>query len=124
MFENLLERVMDQFKAAIVEGRGLDPKAVESFADGRIMTGEEAVELGLADKLGSFNDAVKAVGMMTGLGSAPELFTPQKDNFFTRYLGADVDSKSLFPAIFSQLVKIYELAGKPLYMMPSYMHAL
>ena len=120
LFESLLEKVLDQFKESIVQGRGLDPKLVDSIADGRIMTGAEAVELGLADKIGSFNDAIKTIGTLTGLGSTPELFVPMKDNFFTRYLGSDMNSQSLFPHFLNKLLDIQQLSGKPLYILPSY----
>jgi len=66
LFENLLDGVLSQFKKAIVEGRGLDPQVVDSFSDGRIFTGEEALSMGLVDQIGGFNDAVRSLGQVSG----------------------------------------------------------
>ncbi|MCY4513191.1 MAG: signal peptide peptidase SppA [Bdellovibrionales bacterium] len=120
IFENLMEDVLEQFKSAIVEGRGLDPKVVEAFTDGRVFTGEYAVQIGLADKTGFFNEAIKVIGELTGLGSAPELFSPSKDKGLFKYLG-DLDSKAVIPSSFERFLSFYRLSGKPLYIMPSYL---
>ena len=42
----------------MVEGRDLPEEEVRAVADGRVITGEEAEELGLVDELGNFYDAV------------------------------------------------------------------
>lgn len=120
IFESLMENVLEQFKSAIVEGRGLDPKVVEEFADGRMFTGEYAVQVGLADKTGFFNEAVKVIGELTGLGSSPELFSPAKDKGLFKYFG-DLDSKAIIPPSLEQFLTFYHLSGKPLYIMPSYL---
>ena len=121
LFENLMDRILEQFRDAIVEGRGLDPKVVDSFADGRIFTGEQAVEMGLADKIGTLNEAVKLIGSLTGLGSDPVLFKPVKQSPFSRYFGlSDADSKTSVSDAFKKIFNFYQLSGKPLYIMPSY----
>ena len=55
----VLDEVLNQFKNDIVKGRNLDPDLVDQNADGRIFTGEKAVELGFADKIGNFSDAIE-----------------------------------------------------------------
>ena len=67
LFENLMENTLDQFKEAIIKGRKLSPKIVEAFSDGRIFSGKEAFEFGLVDSLGSFNQAIRAIGEEDGL---------------------------------------------------------
>ena len=123
IFESLMESVLEQFKSAIVEGRGLDPKAVERFADGRVFTGEEAVRLGLADKTGFFNSAVKIIGELTGLGAQPKLFSPSKEGILFKYLG-DMESRSFVPSVFKGFPAFYRLTGRPLYIVPSYLTGL
>ena len=123
IYENLMDGVLDQFKSAIVEGRGLSAKDVEKFADGRVFTGEEAVRIGLADKTGSFNEAVKIIGRLTGLGSSPELFSPAKDTVLSKYFG-DIGSASFpFFSVLERFFGFYQLSGKPLYMSPSHFGA-
>lgn len=122
IFENTLDNVLEQFKSAIVAGRNLSEAAVDQIADGRLMTGEEALELGFADNIGSFNDAIKEAGKMAGLGSNPPLFSPIEDNFFTRYFDNKNSSlHSLLKPILSKVKALNSLSGQPLYMLPSYL---
>lgn len=80
-----LERVASEthldFISAIAKGRGLDPKKVLEFADGRIIIGREAVALGLVDKLGDVYDAGKEVYVILGKplaeGTEPKFYYPQ-----------------------------------------------
>ena len=58
LFQALVDNVHGQFVKAVVQGRGLERSRVEAVADGRLLTGEQALELGLVDKLGNFQDAV------------------------------------------------------------------
>ena len=126
LIENMMDAIHSQFKQVIVEGRGLKPAFVEKFSDGRVFTGAEAVELGLADKLGNYNEAVRAIGKLSGLGSEPHLFTPEDHSFFgnfRKYFGSDgaFSSRSSF---INHLVKFMfheDLKGKPLFILPSYL---
>lgn len=124
LFETLMENTMDQFKTAIINGRNLDPKAVEAFSDGRIFSGEEALNFELVDAIGSFNQAIRAIGERTGLGSTPHLFDPgaktSYEKFFESFSGK---SPFLLNTFFSKLSKIDQLAGQPLYILPSYISA-
>jgi protease-4 len=47
-----------RFKQVVAEGRGMTEEDVERIARGRIWTGAQAVEIGLADELGDFDRAV------------------------------------------------------------------
>ncbi|MGD1872768.1 MAG: signal peptide peptidase SppA [Mastigocoleus sp.] len=59
--QNILQELIDtsyqQFVKAVAEGRNLEEGTVRSFADGRIFTGEQALELGVVDRLGTEEDA-------------------------------------------------------------------
>ncbi len=120
LFENLMENAMDQFKKAIVDGRNLNPKAVEAFSDGRVFSGKTAFELGLVDSIGSFNQAVRAIGEETGLGSTPHLFDPGAKSPYERFFESFSGKSFLFEKLFSLFNKFEKLSGKPLYILPSY----
>ena len=126
LIENMMDVVHAQFKQVIIEGRGLKPGFVERFSDGRVFTGAEAVELGLADELGTYNEAVRAIGKLSGLGSDPHLFTPEDHSFlgnFKKYFGGS-GAFSSRPVFISQLIKFMfqeNLRGKPLFILPSYL---
>ena len=80
LFQDLLNDVLTQFKAAIVEGRNMKPEVLDQYADGRVFTGSQAVKLGFADSVGTWDDARRTLGQMTGLGDNPEVFKVKKRN--------------------------------------------
>ena len=79
LFQNLIDGVHTQFVEAVVESRKLEENVVRKYADGRVFTGETAVSLGFADQVGTFDDAVRTVGELAGLGTKPKLFEPPKE---------------------------------------------
>ena len=69
--KNILQEMIDtsyqQFVQTVAEGRNLAVEAVKSFADGRIFTGQQAVELGIVDRLGTEEDARRWAAELAGL---------------------------------------------------------
>jgi protease-4 len=57
ILQELIDTSYGQFVATVAEGRNLDVEAVRNFADGRIFTGQQALELGMVDRLGTEEDA-------------------------------------------------------------------
>ncbi len=58
-FQSIVDESYDLFLSAIIEGRSMDKKELRKLADGRIYTGKQAVENGLADELGYVEDAIE-----------------------------------------------------------------
>lgn len=111
----MMDEVLEQFKSAIIEGRGLSKEVVDENADGRIFTGKRAVELGFADKLGSFSDALDLAKEMTGEKDL-EVYDPNKDKpAFFKYLEGASDKISIGQV--QELLRL-QLFGKPLFLMP------
>ncbi|MBW1840211.1 MAG: signal peptide peptidase SppA [Deltaproteobacteria bacterium] len=67
ILQNLVNQIQDQFVTAVSEGRKMNRAEVESLADGRIFSGEEAKSLGLVDRLGNLDDAIEWAGRMGGI---------------------------------------------------------
>ncbi|WP_017327890.1 signal peptide peptidase SppA [Synechococcus sp. PCC 7336] len=57
ILQSLIDTTYNQFVATIAEARKLSLATVHAFADGRIFTGEQALELGMVDRLGTEADA-------------------------------------------------------------------
>ncbi|MDB9529896.1 signal peptide peptidase SppA [Oscillatoria sp. CS-180] len=57
ILQELIDVSYGQFVRTVAEARGLPEEQVRSFADGRIFTGEQALELGVVDRLGTEEDA-------------------------------------------------------------------
>lgn len=67
-FERMIADTYALFKARVGEGRGLSPEQVEEVARGRVWSGTDALEQGLVDELGGFEDAVARAEQLAGLG--------------------------------------------------------
>jgi protease-4 len=69
--EIILQELIDtsylQFVQTIADARSLGIETVKSFADGRIFTGQQAVELGVVDRLGTEEDARRWTAELVGL---------------------------------------------------------
>jgi protease-4 len=51
----------------VAEGRGMTKADVDSIGQGRVWSGEDALELGLIDVLGGLEDAIEIAAEMAGL---------------------------------------------------------
>ena len=73
----ILQAVVDNgyanFIEIVAEGRGLSEAAVREFADGRIFSGEQAVELGLIDAVGYEEDAIASAAELGGITGEPRV---------------------------------------------------
>ena len=67
ILQSLIDNTYEQFVNTVAESRHLDPEVVKTFADGRIFTGEQAVEFGVVDRLGSEEDARLWLAELAGL---------------------------------------------------------
>ncbi len=69
--KNILQELIDisyqQFVQTVAEARKLTVETVRSFADGRIFTGQQALELGIVDRLGTEEDARRWAAELAGL---------------------------------------------------------
>ena len=56
-----------RFTNLVLQGRKLEPDAVEALAQGRVFTGRGALEVGLVDALGGLSDAVESAAQLAGV---------------------------------------------------------
>ncbi|MEM6314527.1 MAG: signal peptide peptidase SppA, partial [Planctomycetota bacterium] len=66
VFETLVAEMFDAF-AAKVQRRSLSTEAWETVSDGRVFTGESALELGMIDGVGQLQDAIARAGELGGV---------------------------------------------------------
>jgi protease-4 len=79
ILDSLVLDVYGQFVDVVAEERRLERTEVERVADGRILSGRQALESRLIDRLGNLRDALAAAGRMAGLGSEPRTARPPED---------------------------------------------
>jgi protease-4 len=118
VFQDLLNDVLAQFKAAIVEGRHMKAEFLDQYADGRVFTGAQAVKLGFADSVGTWDDARQELGKMTGLGDNPEVFKVKKRSQLMQFLGSGASSEaSSLSAVVREVLQT-DLTARPLLLLP------
>ncbi|MBL7200336.1 MAG: signal peptide peptidase SppA [Anaerolineae bacterium] len=71
--QELVDELYDLFVSAVAEGRGMDEAAVRELADGRPYTGQQALQLGLVDALGSLPDAITEAAQMANIEGEPRV---------------------------------------------------
>lgn len=101
MIESRLAATYDVFVSAMARYRDADEDTVRSdMADGRIFVGQQAVDVGLADRLGSLEDAMAA---------AADLADGRDKNFYNKGVNtmklADITTVAQLQEAFPQLAK-------------------
>ena len=78
LIQAVIDNIHSQFVDAIAKGRSMPREKVLALADGRILSGEQALEAGLVDKLGNLYDAIQAAADMAGIEGKPEVLYPKE----------------------------------------------
>lgn len=78
IMQEVIDNVHQQFIQAVVEGRKLDYAKVLQIADGRILTGEQAKNLGLVDQMGNLQDTIDITAKMVGIVGKPNVIYPKR----------------------------------------------
>jgi len=71
IWQAIIDESYDVFVQIIAAGRGLDEAAVRKLADGRVYTGQQALELGLVDNLGNLPKVVGRAAELGGIADDP-----------------------------------------------------
>lgn len=66
-WQGLIDEAYEEFIAVVAEGRKMDKEAVRRLADGRVYIGRQAVDLGLVDAIGYYEDAVAKAAELGGI---------------------------------------------------------
>ena len=67
LFERSLGQIYTKFLERVAESRDMTVDAVDAIGQGRIWTGEAALNAGLVDQLGDLDDAIEIAAEMAGL---------------------------------------------------------
>lgn len=117
LFQEMLDDVLDQFKGAVAEGRHMKPHQLDPYADGRVFTGRKAVQLGFADQVGTWSDALKLIGELSGLGDKPETYKPVRRPSLRELLEDSGDFEMHWKNGVEKLLRMQH-SGMPLYLLP------
>jgi protease-4 len=83
IIQNELNRIYSGFVSRVADGRKKSKAYIDSIGGGHVWIGTDAVQIGLADRIGSFNDAIKAAAKKAKLKDYkvveyPEVIDPWK----------------------------------------------
>lgn len=67
MLQTMVNDIYHQFVQTVADGRHMDEEKVKSIADGRILTGKQAQDLGLVDAMGNYYDALNYAASSGGI---------------------------------------------------------
>jgi protease-4 len=77
LLQTMIDDVQSQFVSAVAQGRHLSLEKVREVADGRIMTGRQALAAGLVDKLGGLETAIDLAAELAGIDDPKVVYPPE-----------------------------------------------
>jgi protease IV len=72
LLQGTVQQTYSQFKAQVHRLRNISNDTLDKYADGRILTGEQAYQIGLVDSLGGYQSALKHLATLCDLPVIPE----------------------------------------------------
>lgn len=79
ILQDLVNELHLQFVNDAAKARGIDVETMLTLADGRVYTGQKALDLNLIDRLGNLDDAVQWVGELAGIKEKLKPVYPKED---------------------------------------------
>ncbi|MBO5699695.1 MAG: signal peptide peptidase SppA [Bacteroidaceae bacterium] len=73
--QNYIEQGYALFLKRVADGRGMTVENLDKIAQGRVWTGEQALEIGLVDSLGTLNDAIQYAAQIAEVGDGYQVKT-------------------------------------------------
>ena len=100
-----IEYGYERFLGIVADSRGMTRDEVDAVAQGRVWTGSQALERGLVDQLGGYDDAIAAAAERAGLEEGAytvEVFEKPLTDFeqFLKDLGLEAEASALQAMVF------------------------
>jgi protease-4 len=76
--QSLIDNMHGQFIHAVAVGRGAKDEDIKKIADGRVWTGQQAIDLKLVDQIADFPGAIKDTAKSVGIKGEPSIVRPVK----------------------------------------------
>ena len=106
IFQGLVDEAYEQFVGIVAEGRDMTTEEVKQLADGRIYTAKQALNNGLIDQIGTYEEAIEDMKSVYSLENCKvEEFEPESSSNLSSLLGILSEQKSLSGLTDAQLIK-------------------
>ncbi len=86
LMQREIERGYETFVTRVAKGRGMKREEVERIAQGRVWTGEQAVDIGLVDSLGDLEDAVSCAARLAHIEHFTRVTYPEVEPWYSTLL--------------------------------------
>ncbi len=86
LMQNYVNRGYELFVKRCADGRKMTKDQIKNIAEGRVWTGEDAMKVGLVDKIGGLNDAIKLAVQKAKLNTYNVSEYPVKEDFATKFM--------------------------------------
>jgi len=70
---DMIDQIYNDFVQIVADGRNLSEETVRELADGRVYTGQQALEHGLVDAVGLTSDAIAKASELGGIEGEPQV---------------------------------------------------
>jgi protease-4 len=110
-FQEGVDSIYQTFLSRVAEGRKMSVQSVDSVGQGRIWTGNQAIKLGLVDRIGGMEDALAAAAKMAKVDGYRIRQFPERINWLERLTGdfsKNVSNQSIRKTIGDDWFRIYE----------------
>jgi protease-4 len=127
-----VDHIYTVFKDRVAKGRRMDTAMVDSFAQGRVWSGRDALRIGLIDGLGDLDRALASAAKLAKLKDYKIATYPEPvdkfESMMRRFGGVSADASAIKLAIEQQLGEDYQyylqvkqlkdINGKAMMLMP------
>jgi protease-4 len=96
LMQNYVNRGYELFVKRCADGRKMTTNQLKAIAEGRVWTGEDALKIGLVDKIGGLQDAIHLATLQAKLKSSELIEYPEKESFekkLMRSFGNDMETR-------------------------------
>jgi len=91
LLQNIVMETYEQFVKAVAEGRHLPVADVRKIADGRVLTGSQAIKVKLVDRIGGMKETVRAAARAGGIKGEPKVVEYRRHRSIYDILGSETE---------------------------------
>jgi protease-4 len=88
IIQNQVDMIYADFKQRVADGRKMDTAYVDSIAQGRVWTGIRASKIGLVDRIGGIDDAIRSAAKLAELKDYNISEYPERKSIFDEIFGS------------------------------------
>jgi protease-4 len=108
LLEGLAQDTYDQFVKDVADNRkNLSVKDADNWANGKIFTGNQALKIGLIDKVGSQNTAEETIKELAPIEGEIEYVSPARPSKLTQWLQGEDAQTSLIESCINACYDVY-----------------